>query len=50
MTKKAITLPRDRLTEHYREIGPAALIAALLSAPRRPNARNDNRRQSILAA
>ncbi|GGA92957.1 MULTISPECIES: hydrolase [Brucella] len=48
MTKKALTPRRDRLTEHYREIGPAALVAALLAAPRgRSDARNDNRR-SIL--
>ncbi|GAB1581502.1 MULTISPECIES: hydrolase [Phyllobacteriaceae] len=50
MTKKALTPRHDRLTDQYREIGPAALVAALLSAPRsHSDARNDNRRPSILA-
>ncbi|PRD45878.1 hydrolase [Phyllobacterium phragmitis] len=49
MSKKVLTLRPDRLTDHYREIGPAALVAALLAAPRsHSDARNDNRRTSIL--
>ncbi|RCS23199.1 hydrolase [Phyllobacterium salinisoli] len=50
MTEKALTPRRDRLTEQYREIGPAALVAALLAAPRsHSDGRNDNRPNSILA-
>ncbi|OYR18723.1 hydrolase [Brucella thiophenivorans] len=44
-------LPRqDKLIDQYRAIGPAMLIAALMSKKKRDGqARNDNANQSILA-
>ena len=41
---------RDKLIDQYREIGPAVLLAALMSKKnRKGEARNDNMRRSILA-
>lgn len=50
MSKSELQPRQDRLVEKYREIGPAALVAALMTAAKRSSAaRNDNRRHSILA-
>ncbi|NKC03020.1 hydrolase [Ochrobactrum haematophilum] len=51
MSKSELQPRQDRLVDKYREIGPAALVAALMTAAKRSSAgRNDNRRHSILAA
>lgn len=51
MLKKELQQRRDGLVEHYRDIGPAALVAALLSAPRSStDSRNDNNRKTVLEA
>ncbi|OJX99466.1 MAG: hydrolase [Rhizobiales bacterium 63-22] len=49
MSKSELQNRQDRLVDKYREIGPAALAAALLNASRHSDARNDNRRHSILS-
>ncbi|MBC2884812.1 hydrolase [Ochrobactrum sp. CM-21-5] len=49
MPKTELRPRQDRLVDQYREIGPAVLVAALNAAQRTSDARNDNRRQSILA-
>ena len=41
---------QDRLIDQYRAIGPAVLVAALMSKKeRKDEARNDNANRSILA-
>ncbi|MGU3400282.1 hydrolase [Brucellaceae bacterium D45D] len=50
MSKSEKQPRQDSLVENYREIGPAALAAALLNAARRNHEkRKDNQRPSILA-
>lgn len=50
MSEKKPQPRHDRLVDQYREIGPAVLVAALMSAARHGGkARNDNRRHSILS-
>lgn len=50
MSKSENQPRQDRLVDKYREIGPAALAAALLNAARKSHEkRKDNQRPSILA-
>lgn len=51
MPQKQLQPRRDQLVDQYRDIGPAALVAALMSTPR-PNgeARNDNRHNNSILA
>lgn len=49
MSKRDLQPRRDRLVDQYREIGPAVLVAALMSGVRRGTTNNNgNRRPSIL--
>lgn len=49
MPKNEPRLREDLLIGQYREIGPAVLVAALMSNPKRPDAGKENIRRSILA-
>lgn len=49
MRKTEPPLREDLLLSQYREIGPAVLVAALMSNPKRHDAEKDTIRRSILA-
>lgn len=49
MRKTEPPLREDQLLSQYREIGPAVLVAALMSNPKRHDAEKDTIRRSILA-
>ena len=50
MSKNELQPRQDKLIDQYREIGPAVLVAALMSKTNRKNEeRGDNTRHSILA-
>jgi len=50
MPKNELQPRQDKLIDQYREIGPAVLVAALMSKTNRESkGRNDNTRRSILA-
>lgn len=49
MCKTEPPLREDPLLSQYRDIGPAVLVAALMSNPKRREVEKDNIRRSILA-